>query len=101
MKFEMIKSNRNSAHRINKTQTYKSVQANEEINDLPDIENYLGAHKKFKTDFKSKRYKNVYSSLISRKPAQPEYMPLFYQDLLVSIIKLIKVATITRENMSA
>ena len=68
---------------------------------MPDIENYYGAHKKFKTDFKSKRYKNVYSSLKNRKPAQPEYMPLFYQDLLVSIIKLIKVATTTKENMYA
>lgn len=35
-----------------------------------EIDNYYGAHKNFKTDFKNKKYKNVYNQLIHRKPAQ-------------------------------
>lgn len=35
------------------------------------IENYYGAHKNFKTDFKNKKYRNVYNQLIISRPSQP------------------------------
>ena len=79
--------------------TYKSIKMIEENSTLPAIENYYGAHKNFKTEFRNKRYRHVYQTLIQRKPAQWEYMPLFYQDLLVSIIKSIEGAIISKENM--
>ena len=53
------------------------------------IENYYGAHKNYKTNFRNKKYLEVYETLIKRKPSQAEHLSLYFQDLLISIIKAV------------
>lgn len=73
----------------------KSTKSKPDESSQPDharnieIDNYYGAHKNFKTDFRNKKYRNVYSLLTHRRPSQPEYMSLYYQDLLIAIIKIL------------
>ena len=66
-----------------------AIRLNQESLHSSIIENYYGAHKNFKTNFRNKKYKEVYEQLTRRKPSQPEHMSLYFQDLLVSIIKTI------------
>ena len=62
------------------------------------IDNYYGAHKNYKTSFRNKRYKEVYEHLSHRRPSQPEHMSLYFQDLLVTIIKTVEMSFEGNEN---
>ena len=61
------------------------------------IENYLGTHNKYKTYFKSKKYKKIYQELSKQMPLEKSYYCLYMQDKFFALNKHIKLSLVHKE----
>lgn len=75
--------------------------ANRNSGSSHELQSYYTVHKNLKTDFRSKRYNKIYRTLALSCPEDPLYLPLYYQDYLICIIKIIQNSAYLSINTSS